>query len=255
MNLHLSHPARWALAGIAALALALLVSCGGGDESTTLTAEQAQTIADAALLVRIDLPEGDWTQEEAQASLAELLPADTNLGVDTVDVPEACQAFQAVMGDLPATLGEIQPLASSGRSYSNVGDTLSAQIVSSTVLVFEHSEDAAAAGDALQTAFDSDGIEDCMLSALGPVSEAGIEIKEFRVDKPEYALADSTGLHIQVDAVAFILPIQLGIDLHIFSRGNALAMYMALELNGDDLESLHGELLKTFAARIEDAQK
>ena len=253
MNLTPTHIARWALPGIAALSLGLLAACGGGDDSTTLTAEEAQAVADAGLLVLADLPAGDWTQEEDQASIQDLLPTDT--GLDTnVDVPEACQAFQAAMSDLPSTLGEVQPIASSGRSFSIVGNTLSAQVVSSTVVVFEHSEDAAAASDALQTAFDADGVQNCLLSALGPINEAGLEIEEFRVDKPDYALDDSTGLHVQVDAVAFILPIQLGIDVHIFSRGNALAMYLALDLNGDDLAALHGDLLKTFAARVEDAQ-
>ena len=53
---------------------------------------------------------------------------------------------------------------------------------------------------------------------------------------------------------AFILPIKLGIDIHIFNRGNALAMYLTLELSGEELASLNGDLLETLAGRIESAQ-
>ena len=253
MKLYLTRSSRWALPGIAALALGLLVACGGGDSTTTLTADQAQQVADAALLVVGDLPAGDWEQKEGQASLEQLLPTGGDLNAD-LDVPAECQAFQSAMSDLPALLGDIEPIASSGRSFAIVGDILSAQIVSSTVLVFERSEDANAASEALQDAFDTDGIQDCLLLAMGPIADAGIEIGEFTADRPEYALDDSTGLSIRVDAVAFILPSQLAIDVHIFDRGNSLAMYLALELNGEELRTLHGGLLETFAGRVEDAQ-
>lgn len=63
MNLHLARRSPKALSGIAALALALLVACGGGDSTTTLTADQAQEIADAALFVVGDLPAGDWARK------------------------------------------------------------------------------------------------------------------------------------------------------------------------------------------------
>ena len=254
MNLQLTRTSRLALPGIAALTLGLLAACGGGDGSTTLTAAEAQEIADAALLVVGDLPAGDWEQEEEQASVQELLPGGSGVDAD-LNVPEECQAFQAALTDLSGTLGDVEPIASSGRSFSVIGDTLSAQIVSSTILVFEHSEDAAAAGDALQQAFAADGVEGCLLSALGPISEAGIEIGEFNVATPAYALDDSTSLRVEIDAFAFILPIQLAIDIHIFDRGNALAMYLALELNGEDLKALHGGLLETFAGRVEDVQQ
>ena len=253
MNLHPTRRSLWALPGIAALTLGLLVACGGGDSTTTLTADQAQEVADAALFVIGDLPAGNWEQDEEQASLDQLLPTGGDLDAE-MDVPPQCQAFQSAMGDLPALLGDIEPIASSGRSFAIVGDTLSAQIVSSTVLVFERSEDANTASEALQSAFDTDGVQDCLLSAMGPIADAGIEIDEFTADRPSYALDDSTGLSIRVDAVAFILPIQLAIDVHIFDRGNALAMYLALELNGEDLQTLHGDLLETFAGRLEDAQ-
>lgn len=254
MNFYLNRTSRWVLLGIATLALSLLAACGGDEGSTTLTVAEAQAVADSGLLVLADLPQGDWEQEEEQASVSELLPAGADLGSD-VDVPEACQAFADAMNDLPATLGDVQPIASSGRSFSIIGQTLSAQVVSTTVLVFADTADADAASNALQTAFDADGIEACLLSALGPISEAGIEINEFRVDRPDYALDDSTALQIKVDAVAFIVPIQLGIDIHIFDRGNALAMYLALQLNDEDLQPLHGDLLETFAGRVEDAQQ
>ncbi|MBT5773130.1 MAG: hypothetical protein HOH95_02025 [Dehalococcoidia bacterium] len=253
MNLHLTRNSRWALSGIAALALGLLVACGGGDDTTTLTAEQAQQVADAALFVIGDLPAGDWEQDEEQASIDQLLPTGGDLNAD-LDVPAECQTFQSAMSDLPALLGDVEPIASSGRSFAIVGDTLSAQLVSSTVLVFERSEDATAASEALQNALDTDGIQDCLLSAMGPIADAGIEIAEFTADRPDYALDDSTGLSIRVDAVAFILPIQLAIDVHIFDRGNSLAMYLALELNGEELQTLHGDLLEIFAGRVEDAQ-
>jgi hypothetical protein len=100
------------------------------------------------------------------------------------------------MGDLSGTLGGIEPIASSGRSFSIVGQTLSAQIVSSTVLMFAHSDNAAAASEALQSTFDADGIEDCLLSALGPISEAVIQMEEFTVITPDYALEYSTALWV-----------------------------------------------------------
>ena len=88
MNLHLTRNSRWALSGIAALALGLLVACGGGDDTTTLTAEQAQQVADAALFVIGDLPAGDWEQDEEQASIDQLLPTGGDLNAD-LDVPAA----------------------------------------------------------------------------------------------------------------------------------------------------------------------
>jgi hypothetical protein len=42
MNLHLTLSPRWALPGIAALALGVFAACGRGDGSTTLTADEAQ---------------------------------------------------------------------------------------------------------------------------------------------------------------------------------------------------------------------
>ncbi len=60
MNLHLTRTSRWAFPGIAALALGLLAACGGDEGSTTLTAAEAQEVADAGLLVLGDLPEGAW---------------------------------------------------------------------------------------------------------------------------------------------------------------------------------------------------
>lgn len=253
MKLHLTHASRWALPGIIALALGLLTACGGDEGSTTLTEAEAQAVAEAGLLLLADLPAGEWEQQNDQESIGELLPADADLDPN-MDVPEACQAFADAMIDLPATLGGVLPLATSGRAFSIIGETLSAQVISSTVLVFADSEDASTASDALQAAFDPDSIEACLLSALGPISEAGIEVNDFRVDRPDYALDDSTGLRISADAVAFILPIELGVDLHIFDRGNALALYLALELNGEDLEAVHGGLLETFAVRVEEAQ-
>ena len=105
-------------------------------------------------------------------------------------------AFQTALGNLSGTLGGIEPIASSGRSFSIVGQTLSAQIVSSTVLMFEHSDNAAAASEALQSAFDADGIEDYLISALGPISEAVIQMEECTVITPDYALEYSTALWV-----------------------------------------------------------
>jgi len=145
-------------------------------------------------------------------------------------------------------------VASSGRSFSDIGDTLDARVVSTSVLVFAEEESARAASNALAEVLDSDGLEDCLTSALGPMTEAGISIEEFRIDRPDYALDGAAGLHIQVEAVAFILPINLGIDVHIFNRGHALAMYLAFELNGEELAASNAELLAAFAQRVEEAQ-
>jgi hypothetical protein len=95
------------------------------------------------------------------------------------------------MSELPALLGDIESIANSGRSFAIVGDFHSAQIVNSTVLVFERSEYANAAIEALLNAFDTDGIQDFLLSAMGSIADEDIKIGEFTADRPDYALNNS----------------------------------------------------------------
>ena len=62
-------------------------------------------------------------------------------------------------------------------------------------------------------------------------------------------------MQIWVGEVAFTLPIQHSIHAHLFNRDNTLVMYLESKFNGEEFESLHGELPETFAGRVGAAQQ
>jgi len=235
--------------------LALLAACGGGDDDGgPLTAAEAAEIAAGALLEVGDLPDGDWEQADGQFSLQSLLP-DGGGAVDLSLLPSECESFENAIGDLPALLGDATPLETRGRSFTIAGQLLNFQAVSSSVVVFEEPEGAREAMALLEEAFSADSLESCILSAkLGTGGNSDIRISEFSLSTPSYALDDSTALTATIDAVAVILPVNLAVDLHAFQRGNALALYMGLELNSADLADEHAGLLATFANRVLEAQ-
>jgi len=116
--------------GTTALARSLLDDCSDRG-LITLSVDDGQTNTDTSLLLLGDLPVGKWDQRDEQARSAELLPTGTNLTPDP-DLPAACQELERAMLVLPSTLGDSEPIASSGHSFSIVGQPLSTQIRSST---------------------------------------------------------------------------------------------------------------------------
>ena len=244
MQLKRSHQRDLATAAMTIL-LALLVACSGGDDSGPLTAAEAEAVASNALLVIGDLPANDWSESDSQAGLGSLIPS----GIGDVDLdilPDACQGLEDAIGNLPALLGDTTPLATAGRSFTATGQLLNLQAVSTTVVVFENVDGAEQAAASLDDALSADNLEGCILAASIPVGDGGgVQIVEFSLSTPSYALADSTAL---------ILPINLSVDLHAFQRGNVLALYVGLEINSSALESEHAGLLTTFANRVGEAQ-
>ncbi len=244
--------ARAAAIATIALAITVLAACSG-DDSGPLSAEEAEAIAANALLELGDLPDADWSQEESQSGLEGLVPGDAG-DIDLDILPEACQVLEDAIGDLPSVLGEAEPLATGSRTFTATGRLLNLDAVSSTVVVFEEASGAEDAAGVLEDAFSIDNLEDCIQQAIVPAGDDGLQIVEFSFTTPSYALADSTALAANIEAIALILPINVGLDLHVFQRGNVLALYVAVAVNSDELDDSHAELLATFANRIEEAQ-
>jgi hypothetical protein len=239
---------------VALLAVAMLVAgaCSGGG-SETLSAGDAAAIAADSLLVVEDLPAADWQQEESQTSLDGLIPdaaGDAQLDL----LPDACAPLEEAISDLPALLGEAEPLNTSSRTFSAAGQLVNFKAVSSNVVVFDTSDGASDAAEALGEALSADNLEDCLQAAVLPAGDNGLQITDFSLSTPDYALEDSTALRVSVEATALIIPIKLSLDIHSFQRDHVLGLYVALELNSDDLEAANGQLLETFAERIETAQ-
>jgi hypothetical protein len=253
MLIHSPRARIW-LFGAAAVLAGLLVACSGDDDAGPLTASQASAIAADALLVSGDLPDGEWDQSEAQTAIEDLLP-DTGDLVDLEILPAACEALEDAIGNLPALLGDAAPLATASRSFLQTGQLFDLQNVSATTVVFEDASDAEAAAELLAEAVSTDNLESCILAAAVPASEATVQIVEFSITTPRYALEDSTALTIEIDAIALILPINLSFDLHAFQRDNVLALYVGLTVNSEDLAEEHAGLLTAFANRVTEAQE
>ena len=246
---------RLVAAGALVAALAFLAACSGGDDAGPLTAAQADTIADEALLAIGDLPEGDWEQDDAQTGLAGLVPNTGGVDVDFDLLPEACQVLEDAIGNLPALLGDTTPLATSSRSFTAAGQLLNLQAVSTSVVVFEEADGARQAAALLEDSFSPDSLEGCIQASVAPIGDgAGIQIVDFSLSTPIYALDDSTALTATIDAIALIIPINISVDLHAFQRDNVLALYVGLEVNSSALAGEHAALLATFANRIAEAQ-
>lgn len=237
-------------AGVLLGALALLAACSGNDDGGALSIARAEAIAAEALLDLGDLPDDDWQRSEAQIEFSELIPG----GADLDLLPTQCQALEDAIGDLPALLGDVTPLATSNRSFASAGQRLDFRAVSSSVVVFAEPAGAEQAAAILKEAFTPDSLEACITATALPIGGADIQIVDFSLATPAYALADSTALTATIQAVALIIPIELTIDLHAFQRDNALALYVGLELNSSDLAGEHAGLLTTLANRVQEAQ-
>jgi hypothetical protein len=156
------------------------------------------------------------------------------------------------MGNLPALLGDTTPLATSSRTFTSVGQLLNLDAVSSSVVVFKNADDARAAAEVLDQSFSADNLEGCIQATVLPGSDSGLQVVDFSISTPSYALADSTALRASIDAIALILPINLTLDLNAFQRDNVLALYVSLEVNSDVLEGEQAALLSTFANRVDE---
>lgn len=237
-------------AGVLLGALALLAACSDNDDGGVLSMARAEAIAAEALLDLGDLPDDDWQRSEAQIEFSELIPG----GADLDLLPTQCQALEDAIGDLPALLGDVTPLATSNRSFASAGQLLDFRAVSSSVVVFAEPAGAEQAAAIINEAFTPDSLEACITATALPIGGADIQIVDFSLATPAYALADSTALSATIQAVALIIPIELTIDLHAFQRDNALALYVGLELNSSDLAGEHAGLLTTLANRVQEAQ-
>jgi len=239
--------------GILGMALALVAACSDSDGSGPLTAAEAEEIASQALLIVDDLPDGDWDQQESQAGLEGLVPG----GADDLDfdiLPDACRVFEDAIGDLPALLGDASPLATASRTFTDVGQLLNLDALSATVVVFEEADGARDAAALLDAAFSADNLEGCIQAAIIPAGDDGLQIVEFSLTTPTYALSDSTALTASIEAIALILPVNVTIELHAFQRANVLALYVGVQINSERLSDEQAGLLATFVNRIEEAQ-
>ena len=250
MLIHSPRARTWLL-GAAAVLAGLLVACSGDDDAGPLTASQASTIAADALLVSGDLPDGEWDQSEAQTAIEDLRPDTGDLEI----LPAACEVLEDAIGNLPALLGDADPLATTNRSFLQTGQLFDLQNVSATTVVFEGASDTEAAAKLLAEAVSTDNLENCILATAVPASEATVQIVEFSITTPHYALEDSTALTIEIDAIVLILPINLSFDLHAFQRDNVLALYVGLAVNSEELAEEHAGLLTAFANRVTEAQE
>lgn len=240
------------LAAVAALALGGATACNRGD---TLTEADAERIAAAALLVVGDLPAGSWDEQQSQSSLGDLF-GDVGVFDETLgaQLPEECAAIFEAVTDLTAILDGSEPLAVASRSFTSGAELFEARAIAGSVVVFADPADAAAAAKAIDQAFDPDRLEPCLLAAVDLGEAEGLQVTDFSLNRPNYALDRSTALRLEIRARALIIPIAVDIDLHAFERDHVLAIYTSLAINADESDATAPGLLETFEGRIVDAQ-
>lgn len=244
-------------AAAAALGLTLLLSaCGGDDEP--LTVEQAETIVQAGLLTVEDLPSVNWTVTEG-ATVSE-----DEEGISSDDMfgdTEACRDLEAaileVTGQSAEGQEEIPPLAEASRSFEFGGDqTLVARSVESGVAVPEDRSSIDDAFDLLREVFTADHVRPCFESSFQESmggEDVGVVISRFEVTEPARVKPEGVALALDLEAVAFIIPINMHMQMHFWPEGPAVGQLFLIELNSDTLATGSEAILENARKRLADA--
>ncbi|GMU41002.1 MAG: hypothetical protein AMXMBFR23_18680 [Chloroflexota bacterium] len=235
-----------ALAGLAALGL-LMAACGG-DSKKVITAEQAPTVAEAALIAMTDLPASEWedtTDESAgEDSATDGLFAES----------PACQQFDAAFEGVAAGTS-VEPLAEATRNFSSGNmEALVMREVQSQIAVMPEDFDTAARVAEIKGLFTAEALQPCFEEAFAAAFGAEVTINSLTVTNPTVTANDDAGaVAVDLAALAVILPINVHMEVHFWSEGQVGATLLFLEMNSDLVQTGRDALVQAAAKRVTDA--
>ncbi|MDA0271074.1 MAG: hypothetical protein DWG83_01485 [Chloroflexi bacterium] len=252
---------RRPLVALALIPLAFaLVACGGTEEATPaptpepareITAEAAPAVAAAGLLTLADLPEGAWEVNEGSDN-----PAEAGVDGGFFGDSPACDQFAAAFEGL-TTGTDTSPLADATRSFSTGAiESLVVQEVTSAVAVMPADFDSAARVAELKALVTPEALQPCLDEAFAAAfGTEGVTINQVAVTTPTtLANADAGGVAIDMDAVMFILPIKLHLEIHFWSQGQVAGSLLIAEMNADLLATNMPAIVQAAASRLATAE-
>lgn len=250
---------RTALFAAAIGLFALIAACGGdGDGDATpeprvLTAEEAATLAQSALLTQEDLPNADWTVEDVdrlEGEQSEGGPSD-----DLFGSTPACQEIAAAFEQLGAD-ETTDSLANLERSFETSDDgSLMMRSVLSGIVVPDPSVDVDETFASLREVLTADSIRPCfeagMVAAME--DEGGLVVSRIDVDTPENVVENGVAIAMDLEAIALVVPLNLRLELHMWPAGQAVGNLMVMEMNSDLLARNMGSILENAQQRLAEA--
>ena len=250
------------LAGAALAALFALACSDSADEP--LTAEQAAAIVEAGLLTEEDLPSSTWTvtdgaaDDDTEGDTADSAPDADDMFGDTAACQDLETAIEDLVGDENAA--DTHALAEGERTFeAGGGDSLVVRSVQSSVSVPADSADVEAGFEALRKVFNAETLRPCFEEGFmasfteGSEGAEGITVTELEVTEPATIARDGVGVALDFTAIAFIIPIELHLEMHFWPQGDAVGSLMIMEMNSELLRDGAADLLTAAEARLADA--
>ncbi len=255
-------------AAIALFSAILATACSGGDEP--LTAEQAAAIVQAGLLTEEDLPSVDWTITDGPGE-EDASDEDVSDPTEMFGESEACKDLAQAFIELGGSAGdageggaaedESDALAEAERAFEFGGDeSLVIRNVQSSVSVLGTDEEVDAAFELLQEVMTADAMRPCFESifteALAGGEEAGVTISSLDISDPETLVnEDAVGIAMDLEAIAFIIPINLHLEMHFWPEGPAAGQLLFMEMNSETLQDAAPEIIEAAGTRLAEAVK
>ena len=254
------HPAprRPLLLGVAIAALAAFLGLGCTSEDEPLTAEQATAILEAGLLTREDLPAAPWELTEGTAGDVSDAVGD-EVPISMFAGTEACQDLEAAMD---AFVGreeaseQTPPLAEGERSFDAGNGSLVLRSVETSVVVPEDPTEVEQGFAGLREIFNAERLRPCFEEAFmegfgGDAEEVGVT--ELALTEPDTLIEGGVGIALQMEAVAFIIPIALHLEIHMWPEGPAVGSLMFMEMNSELLQENSADILEAARTRLASA--
>jgi hypothetical protein len=249
-------PRRPLLLGVALAALTALVALGCTSEDERLTAEQATALVEAGLVTEEDLPSTVWEVTEGS-------PDDGEAGDEPDDMfagTEACQDLEAAIEAFAVSEGEDSPpLAEGERSFDAGGDSLVLRSVQTSVIVPAEPAEVEQGFEALREVFNVETLRPCFEEAFmeGFMSDGGdaegVAVTELAVTEPDTVIEGGVGITLQMEAAAFIIPIALHLEIHMWPEGPAVGSLMFMEMNSELLQENSADMLEAAHTRLASA--
>lgn len=228
-----------AIAAVATLALA----CGGGGDRE-LTAEQAETIALAALLTESDLPNADWTVTDD----APEEPGDDDLFASVPACRELSATFDALSGN--AADDDLE-LASHSRAFESAVGELVTREVESSVTVNSDPESVADILEGVRLLFTPDAIRPCFEAGfVAAFEEQGVSVTKMEITVPEFTLRDSAAIAVDLKLFAVLITFEMHMEIHVVVRDEIGGLLTIFELNSELLRANQRAILEAFDNRL-----
>lgn len=250
-------PRRPLLLAVAFAALTALVALGCSSEDEPLNAEQASAIVEAGLVAEEDLPSTAWEVTEGPTEDA----ADGEEPDDMFAGTEACQDLEAAIEAFAVSEGkDTPPLAEGERTFEAGGDSLVLRSVQTSVIVPEDPAEVEQGFAALREVFNAEALRPCFEEAfmegfLGSdgADAEGVAVTELALTEPGTVIEGGVGIALDVEAVAFIIPIALHLEMHMWPEGPAVGSLVFMEMNSELLEENAADMLGAARARLASA--